>query len=155
MTQSELSEYQDSGDESSTALTNRKQRATYRTRKDGYTSWVDQEKELLVHRLLAIAEFGFDEVSGSVVHHKSNIPWDNRPENIEVMSKSEHHSLHSKGRENSQSKLTKHEVKEIKRLLEGSDKTHKEIGDAYGVSDAAITLISQGKTWSHIEVEST
>lgn len=49
------------------------------------------------HRLIAVAECGFEAVSNNVVHHKNNIPWDNRPENLEVMSSTEHKKLHGKG----------------------------------------------------------
>jgi len=48
-----------------------------------------------VHRLLAIAEYGIDAVAGKDVHHKNQIPWDNRPENIELLSKEEHGKLHA------------------------------------------------------------
>jgi len=48
-----------------------------------------------VHRLLAIAEYGVEAVAGNDVHHKNQIPWDNRPENIEVLSREEHGKLHS------------------------------------------------------------
>ena len=50
--------------------------------------------QLKLHRLVAVAKYGFDEVAGNVVHHKNGIPWDNRPKNLEVMSNSEHASLH-------------------------------------------------------------
>lgn len=53
-----------------------------------------------VHRLLAIAEFGLDEVAGKVVHHRNGIPWDNRPDNLELIeSQSEHARMHSAERE--------------------------------------------------------
>lgn len=42
------------------------------------------------HRLIAVAEYGFDEVADKVVHHKKNIPWDNRPDNLELMDQSAH-----------------------------------------------------------------
>jgi len=48
------------------------------------------------HRLLAVAEYGLDEIAGKDIHHKNNIPWDNRPENIKPMSPSEHRSHHAK-----------------------------------------------------------
>lgn len=52
-------------------------------------------KGVLVHRLLAVAEYGYDEVCDNVVHHKNGIKWDNRPDNIEVMGRSEHAKLHA------------------------------------------------------------
>ncbi|NWM54968.1 hypothetical protein GY652_27320, partial [Escherichia coli] len=33
---------------------------------------------------------GYDAVAGKQVHHKNEIPWDNRPENLEPLSDEEH-----------------------------------------------------------------
>lgn len=55
-------------------------------------------KGVLIHRLLAVAEYGYDEVCGNVVHHKNGIKWDNRPSNIEVMTRSDHSKLHAEMR---------------------------------------------------------
>lgn len=64
------------------------------TASNGNTHYYD------VHRLLAIAEFGLDEVAGKIVHHKNGIPWDNRPDNLELIeSQAEHARLHSAERE--------------------------------------------------------
>jgi predicted transcriptional regulator len=52
-----------------------------------------------LHRLLAVAVFGFDAVSDTVVHHKNKIPWDNRPTNLECMSNGEHTSHHNSERD--------------------------------------------------------
>jgi len=46
------------------------------------------------HRLLAVAEWGLDAVRGMDVHHQNNIPWDNRPENLELLTKAEHSQEH-------------------------------------------------------------
>lgn len=75
---------------------------------NGYVPFIDTEKyhywyhvyesqrsHVAVHRLLAVAEYGLDEVVGKDVHHKNRIPWDNRPENIELLSKEEHGRMHS------------------------------------------------------------
>lgn len=45
---------------------------------------------LPIHRLVAVAEYGFDEVDGNHVHHKNGVRFDNRPSNLEVLSNSEH-----------------------------------------------------------------
>lgn len=64
---------------------------------NGYIEWRDywSGDRVSVHRLLAVAEYGFDAVCDKVVHHKNNIRWDNRPENIELMTPSEHAKHHT------------------------------------------------------------
>lgn len=65
-----------------------------RTDAEGYVKWRTtadgKERDVRVHRLLAVLEFGFDAVCGNHVHHKNDIPWDNRSENLEVLSAEEH-----------------------------------------------------------------
>lgn len=53
-----------------------------------------EQYTVLVHRLIAIGEFGFDTVAGNDVHHKNGVPWDNRPSNLEILSHSDHARLH-------------------------------------------------------------
>jgi len=70
----------------------------YGTTPDGYCRIQHHDGEsnrgVMVHRLLAVAEYGFDAVVGNVTHHRNGIKWDNRPENIELMPLSEHTSIH-------------------------------------------------------------
>lgn len=66
-----------------------------RTHPRGYENVYSNDVGVSIHRLVAISEYGFDEVIGKDVHHKNEIPWDNRPENLEVMTRSEHSSYHS------------------------------------------------------------
>jgi hypothetical protein len=77
--------------------------ALFRTNYNGYESWRsnhDYETEYVkVHRLLAVAECGVDEVAGKHVHHKNGVPWDNRPENIEVLDERDHLQEHYRDRE--------------------------------------------------------
>lgn len=61
-----------------------------------------QARYAKVHQLVAIANganphklFGED----YHVHHRNEVPWDNRPKNLEVLSNSEHKRLHSRDRE--------------------------------------------------------
>ncbi|MDL0127054.1 HNH endonuclease [Halobacterium salinarum] len=73
--------------------------STYTVDTSGYPVWLSNEfgyggPHLKVHRLLAVAEYGFEEVSEMVVHHKNGIRWDNRPENLELMTSSEHSKHH-------------------------------------------------------------
>lgn len=66
---------------------------------DGYERWsvgADGENQsVIVHRLAAVAWFGFDAVCGNVVHHKNKHKRDNREENLRVMTDSEHARLHN------------------------------------------------------------
>ena len=60
-----------------------------------YEKWNNNETSVLVHRLLAVAEYGFEEVCDKVVHHANTFKFDNRPENLELMSRSKHTSMHN------------------------------------------------------------
>lgn len=72
--------------------------AYFYTSKRGYEMWAGgvegEVKQVAVHRVLAIAEYGFDAVGGKDVHHKNGVPWDNRPENIGLLTRSEHVKRH-------------------------------------------------------------
>lgn len=46
-----------------------------------------------VHRLTAIAEYGVDAVAGKLVHHRNEIPYDNRPSNLIPLDTGEHTSI--------------------------------------------------------------
>lgn len=78
--------------------TQRKRPAHFRTHERGYEKWVvtgsDSTDVVLVHRLLAVAEYGFEAVRCNDIHHVNRIPWDNRPSNIEVLNPAEHRRLH-------------------------------------------------------------
>jgi len=73
--------------------------ATYELDSDGYARWkttIDREtKSLYVHRLLAVAKYGFEAIKGMDVHHKNGVKWDNRSENIEIKSRREHSQQHA------------------------------------------------------------
>lgn len=72
--------------------------ATYSMGPRGYPRWSGtyegERYEIRVHRLVAVAEYGFEEVCESVVHHKNQITWDNRPENLETMNPAAHGRSH-------------------------------------------------------------
>ena len=79
--------------------------ANYRTHsRDGYeevyTQASGENQFARVHRLCAVAWFGYENVVDSVVHHKKPVEWLNTEENLELMdSQSEHAKEHSGTRE--------------------------------------------------------
>ena len=76
---------------------------TPRTNSYGHECWNYQldgtNYSIYVHRLLAIAKYGTERVKGKDVHHINGVPWDNRPENIELLSRGEHNKEHIPNRD--------------------------------------------------------
>lgn len=54
----------------------------------------DSDDRFYLHRLTAVAEYGFDEVVGNDVHHVNGCTWDNRPENLTPVDSGDHAKLH-------------------------------------------------------------
>lgn len=77
--------------------------ADYQINNYGHAIWQQQDgaryqkRSVMVHRLQAVAEWGFDRVADKVVHHKNGVPWDNRIENLQLMDRGEHSRLHRQG----------------------------------------------------------
>jgi len=61
-----------------------------------YDPSIKNKRSIPVSRMLAIAIYRLDEISGLDVHHRNEIPWDNRPENLEIMNPGEHMRHHRK-----------------------------------------------------------
>ena len=73
----------------------------FETDQSGYERWQDhcrasRSKLVRVHRLAAVAWFGWDAIQDKHVHHKNRVPWDNREENLELLTSSEHSRYHAK-----------------------------------------------------------
>ncbi len=72
----------------------------FRTKNTGYEvvgSWNGERgvsDRVYIHRLLAYLEVGIENLEEMYIHHKNRIPWDNRPDNIEVMTPEEHGKIH-------------------------------------------------------------
>jgi hypothetical protein len=98
----------------------------------GYEIWqcAVNRDYVKVHRLLAVAEYGFESVAGLDVHHKNNIPFDNRADNIEVMTHEEHRSRHKK-----YTWLDKLSMKEMHSVDEAS---LIDVGKAFDVSSGTV-----------------
>lgn len=123
----------------------------------GYTKVVlcipgQKKKGHLVHWLVAAA-FISPRPEGYDINHKNGIKDDNRPENLEYVTRQEnirhkHHVL-GKGRGSNawRAKLTEEEVLEIVRLSKGG-MTDREIGVKFGVTQHAVWRIVHGRNWS-------
>jgi predicted DNA-binding protein YlxM (UPF0122 family) len=85
-------------------ITQNRQPACYRTNaRDGYEEWFNQHNGkshyCRVHRLAAVAWFGFDDVKDKIIHHSNGIPWLNIEDNLEVVeSQAEHARMHHEKR---------------------------------------------------------
>jgi predicted DNA-binding protein YlxM (UPF0122 family) len=113
----------------------------------GYPRWSSQREYIFVHRLLAVAEYGFESVCDKQVHHKNGIRWDNRPSNIELMNEHSHMSYHWSGESNPQSKLTQTEVAEIKNRYKEDDVSQSDLAEEYNVTQTSISRVVNGKRW--------
>ena len=74
--------------------------ANFSTNSNGYEEWNlghnGERLQLRVHRLLVIAEgeSPYDVFSGEYdVHHRNDISWDNRAENVELIEADEHRNI--------------------------------------------------------------
>lgn len=90
------------------------------------------------HRLLAVAEHGFDALKSNVVHHKNGVPWDNRPENLELMDQSDHVRQHFE-------EIPQYEKTAIWAFRE-TDYTAEDVGEMFDHSRSTVTTI-----WKRIE----
>lgn len=111
---------------------------------DGYERWKcsmgeNESERVFVHRLVAVAEFGFDAVCGHDVHHgreshlpACEIPWANWGENLRLVNQSEHSSIHNKRT------FGADEVAEIRSRYAEEGATYVGLADEYEVSSALI-----------------
>lgn len=107
------------------------------TRFKGHVEWAPPSATSIgVHRLLAVHMFGFDAVCGMNVHHKNDIPWDNRPENLELMTRAEHSAHH-------QRKVHGIDRLAIAEMYEHGEITSRDLADQYDVSQPTVTFIHE------------
>lgn len=66
----------------------------YTHRSKGYEMVKAEDHPVAVHRLQAVAYYGFDALEGKVVHHRREVPWLNTEDNLELMTKAQHHDHH-------------------------------------------------------------
>lgn len=136
---------------------NRVNHAGHRMNRHGRMFWYSYNPDtkthdrVYVYRLLAVAEHGFDAVCDKVIHHESGIPWDDRPDNIELMEHGEHSRMENLGERHHRTDLTADIVREIRRLADKSDLSQSEIGERYGITQAQVSNIVLRKQWGHVD----
>jgi hypothetical protein len=112
------------------------------TSQDGYerfqTKVHGEEMSFAHHRLIAVAKHGFDALSGNVVHHKNGVPWDNRPENLELMKQSRHVREHFE-------EIPQHEKTAMWALRE-TEHTAESVSEMFGHTRSTVTTV-----WKRIE----
>jgi len=83
---------------------------------------------------------------GECIHHINKDPLDNILDNFQLMTKSEHHSLHSSGENNPRVKLKEQDVIQIRE----SNLPQKELAKMFGVHQVTISKIKTRRRWKHI-----
>lgn len=98
------------------------------------------------------------------VHHVNRDKTDDRVDNLQVVTPSEHAKLHMaidcdhrrQGSRNGNSKLSEPKVAAIRHLLESRDDLSQEnIGHLFGVTQMLISRIHRNVNWTHITSQNT
>jgi hypothetical protein len=119
-----------------------------------------KHKVFRVHRLVAEAFLERPSPDHNEVNHKNGDKTDNRAENLEWVTPSEnmHHaykildrkSTPPKGAAHSNAKLTRGDVRQIRKLYKTGDHTQAELGEMFGVSQPNIGYIVRREHWKHV-----
>ena len=73
--------------------------ARFETNNEGYEVWrsrADNRAAVSVHRLAAVAWYGYDAVVDHDVHHVNGVKWDTRKDNLALLDPSEHRAHHAR-----------------------------------------------------------
>lgn len=114
----------------------------------------------LVHRLVAQAFLGCAPSPSHQVNHKNGIRNDNCTQNLEWATPTENnrHAVqtlnkrlsYSKGEDRYNAKLSRNDVREIRRLYATGKYTQAQIAKMFQVTDSCIWRVVHGKTWQHV-----
>ncbi len=115
-----------------------------------------KRKNSLVHRLV-IESFLGPCPKGKEVNHIDGIKINNEIWNLEYVTRSENHKHAYKlglerqdGENNNNSKLTKNQVRKIRKLYNDEEYSHSELSEMFGVKTQSISKIINYKRWKHV-----
>jgi len=117
-----------------------------------------KNKSIAVHRAV-LAAFVGPCPDGYVCNHKNGDKSDNRLENLEWVTQKQNvrHAIHElgvhfipHGEEHGESKLTREEVREIRRLYDTGEYRYVDLAKMYDVSFPLIGYIVRREAWKHV-----
>jgi hypothetical protein len=133
------------------------------TTKDGYLRTSMNEdgkpKPFLAHRLVALAFLG-PCPADYTVNHKNGVKTDNRPENLEYVTRVENlrhgyaNGLMARGVGRSRAKLDDDKVRDIRRRYAEGSAGMRPMAREYGVSCGVINCVVKCITWKHVGSDS-
>lgn len=137
---------------------------------DGYLTYSIRDdagvkRHVLAHRIVALAFIGGPPFSGMQVAHSNGSRINSHWRNLRWATPLENHEdrrLHGTGpvgERNPKAKITEQDVRVIRReyrkiKVPGSGRSVTELEEAYGLHRATIVDIAQGRTWTHVPMES-
>lgn len=111
------------------------------------------QKRYAVHQLVMLAFVG-PPPSGQEVCHNNGNPGDNRLVNLRydthsanLMDKVEH-GTHSRGEQNGNNRHSEDDILRMRSLYRSGGYSQREIGEMYGIRQAAVSGIINGKSWA-------
>jgi predicted RNA-binding protein YlxR (DUF448 family) len=117
----------------------------------------DAKKIIFTVHLVIMRTFVGPLPEGMETRHLNGIPDDNRLENLCYGTQSENnldrtrHGTAPRGESHGRSVLTEDQANEIIGISAREGTPNTELGRMYGVSDATISMLLSGKTWTHLE----
>jgi hypothetical protein len=136
--------------------------------KSNYRAAKVEGRRIDMHRRIMEQHLGRRLTRGEIVHHINGDKMDNRIENLQIMSRSEHTKHHiaagdyvsvldardhvPRGEESSNAKLTEDDIRTILRRR-AAGQTCREVAEDFPVGRYAIAKICRGDTWRHIYEE--
>jgi Autographiviridae endonuclease len=117
----------------------------------GYIRYGDEM--VYTHRVSAVLFLDFALASRLYVLHRCDTPTCFNPDHLFIGTAQDNaQDAVAKGRKRGGRKLTHDQVVRIKYLLQDG-RTHRSIGEEYGVTTANIGQIARGETWRHVRID--